>query len=101
MSNILSFVNGSAYPCGCAAHFSDGHGEYSDVITVKLCEKHQLDSDPDEDAQRAGFYLSASGAWVNTVDMLIESVQRNIKHGHYSAAVSNLEHLKEAVHKEE
>ncbi|HFF2322840.1 TPA: hypothetical protein ACGBH5_002196 [Pseudomonas aeruginosa] len=36
----LTFINGSPAMCGCQVEYSDGGGEYSDVIYVTLCAKH-------------------------------------------------------------
>ncbi|HCF2655347.1 TPA: hypothetical protein NIB10_003010 [Pseudomonas aeruginosa] len=36
----LTFINGRPAMCGCQVEYSDGGGEYSDVIYVTLCAKH-------------------------------------------------------------
>ena len=36
----IYFVNGNSLPCGCKAEFSNGNGNYSDVISMSLCRKH-------------------------------------------------------------
>lgn len=36
----LSFVNGKNSECQCRYEYSDGRGEYSDVVYVHLCDKH-------------------------------------------------------------
>lgn len=36
----LTFINGRPAICGCQVEYSDGGGEYSDVIYVTLCAKH-------------------------------------------------------------
>jgi hypothetical protein len=43
MSKII-FINGKS-ECGCKMEFSDGHGEYSDVHEIILCNKHKSYSD--------------------------------------------------------
>lgn len=35
----IVFVNGKS-ECGCIMTYSDGHGEYSDVHEITLCENH-------------------------------------------------------------
>ncbi len=40
----ISFVNGEDAKCGCKVIASDGHGEYADVIFVKLCKHHKGNS---------------------------------------------------------
>lgn len=34
------FVNGVAESCQCKLRFSDGHGQYSDVHYIDLCDQH-------------------------------------------------------------
>jgi len=63
MSEII-FVNKHPYPCGCKISFSDGKGEYSDVIYVDFCEKHSPKTLPEADAKIAGYYRSGSGKWI-------------------------------------
>ena len=60
----ISFVNNKAYPCGCFAEFSDGEGQYSDVITVSLCPKHSPEISPKDEAKIKGYSLRASGDWI-------------------------------------
>ena len=36
----LTFVNYHDAKCGCGCNFSDGEGEYSDVIRITLCPIH-------------------------------------------------------------
>ncbi len=36
----LTFIKGRPAMCGCQVEYSDGGGEYSDVIYVTLCAKH-------------------------------------------------------------
>lgn len=80
----ITFINGERFPCGCSVHTSDGHGEYSDSITVSLCTKHSPTSDPEKDAVAAGYYNSAAGSWVKepvpvprepVVNRLLEAVK--------------------------
>lgn len=63
----LNFSNGEPFPCGCLAHFSDGHGDYADSITVCLCEKHSPPSSPEDDAKGAGYRYSAAGTWTKQI----------------------------------
>lgn len=37
--NKIVLVNGKA-SCGCSLIFSNGHGEYSDIHTVNICDFH-------------------------------------------------------------
>lgn len=37
----IVFVNGKRAACGCRVIYSDGHGEYSNVVTVHLCDIHR------------------------------------------------------------
>ena len=60
----ITFCNNQAYPCGCRLHVSGGWGEYSDGITVELCEKHSPLSCPKEDAKKGGYVMSAAGSWI-------------------------------------
>lgn len=39
MTKIV-FVNGANAKCGCRVDYSDGNGEYSNVIAVHLCKTH-------------------------------------------------------------
>ena len=39
----ICFVNGEDAECGCKVIYSNGNGEYADVIFVKLCKKHKGD----------------------------------------------------------
>ena len=59
----FSVCNGQPLPCGCNAFFSSGNGEYSDSITVVLCRKHRLPSDPKKDANLAGYWMVGDGSW--------------------------------------
>lgn len=36
----ITFINGNPAECGCRIQRSDGHGGYSDVITVRPCGRH-------------------------------------------------------------
>ncbi|EMJ4127098.1 hypothetical protein NPI31_003621 [Pseudomonas aeruginosa] len=40
VADKLTFINGRPAMCGCQVEYSDGGGEYSDVIYVTLCAKH-------------------------------------------------------------
>lgn len=40
----IVFVNYKNAECGCQVIFSDGEGEYSDVIYIKLCSKHKKEN---------------------------------------------------------
>jgi hypothetical protein len=59
----FSVVNGEPFPCGCTANFSDGHGQYSDVIRIELCSDHFLQGNPEEDAKSLGMTRRADGSW--------------------------------------
>ncbi|KKL60695.1 hypothetical protein LCGC14_2202710 [marine sediment metagenome] len=37
----ICFVNYEKAECGCKVKFSDGYGEYANVIFVTFCEKHK------------------------------------------------------------
>lgn len=43
-SEELTFVNDEPAECGCEMEFSDGHGEYSNVVRIKLCRKHRKEN---------------------------------------------------------
>lgn len=41
MDEEIVFINYNPARCGCVVEYSDGHGEYSDVITVRPCPEHK------------------------------------------------------------
>ena len=45
MDKKIKFVNGKS-ECGCIMEFSDGHGEFSDVHTITLCQEHDPSKRP-------------------------------------------------------
>ncbi len=59
----ISFVNDFPYPCGCSASYSDGGGEYSNVIDIFLCEEHEAVRHPEDDAIARGYTCGSDGQW--------------------------------------
>jgi hypothetical protein len=45
----ITFCNGKS-ECGCTLRISDGHGEYSDVHEITLCDFHKLVNNKTNDA---------------------------------------------------
>jgi len=37
----IVFINYGDAECGCSVAYSDGKGQYSDAIYIKLCGKHK------------------------------------------------------------
>ena len=71
----LSFVNGENLECQCKYDYSDGHGEYSNVAYVHLCDKH---SGIKEDILSETVYR-LSWCYKTILDAIPQDVHLNVK----------------------